>query len=69
VGDRRSVERHGGGNRVLLSASRWWCMIIDWKGGAEVRPWESRQERCPGEFEVSKSQVRASWHVESASSL
>jgi hypothetical protein len=43
-------------------------MIVDRRGGAEVRCWESRQDRCPGEFEESKSQVRASWHVESASS-
>jgi hypothetical protein len=36
AGDRRSAERHGGGNMVLSSASwrRW--MIVDGRGDAEV---------------------------------
>jgi hypothetical protein len=28
-------------------------MIVDGRGGAEVRCQESRQDRCPGEFEES----------------
>jgi hypothetical protein len=43
VGDRRLVERYGGGTTVLSSA-RWrrW-MIVDGRGGAEVRCRKSRQ--------------------------
>jgi hypothetical protein len=69
AGDRRSVEQHGGGDRALSSARRWTTMIVDGRGGVEVRCRESCQDRRPGEFEESMSQVRASWHVESASSL
>jgi hypothetical protein len=54
---------------VLSSARCWMRMIVDGRGGADVRCQESRQDRCSGEFEYSKSQVRAILHVESASSL
>jgi hypothetical protein len=38
----------------MLSSARWWTrMIVDGIGGAEVRCQESRQDRCPGEFEES----------------
>jgi hypothetical protein len=30
-------------------------MIIDGRGGAEVRCWESHQDHCPGEFEESSA--------------
>jgi hypothetical protein len=57
------------GDRALSSWRRWTRMIVDGRGGAEVRCRESRQDHRPGELEESKSQVRASWHVESGSSL
>jgi hypothetical protein len=65
AGDRRSAERHGGDNMVLSSASwrRW--MIVDGRGGAEVRCWECHQDHSPREC-VSSSHGRVSWHVESA---
>jgi hypothetical protein len=40
-------------------------MIVDGRGGAEVRCRESHEDRRAGEFEESSG---ASWHVESASS-
>jgi hypothetical protein len=69
AGDRCSVEQHGGGDMALSSARQWTRIIVDERGGAKVRCRESRQDRHLGEFEESKSQVRASCHVESASSL
>jgi hypothetical protein len=39
-------------------------MIVDWRGGAEMRCWESHKDRRPGEY-VSRSHGRASSHVES----
>jgi hypothetical protein len=54
---------------VLSSARCWMRMIVDGKGGANVRCRETRQDRCSGEFEASKSHGRASSHVESALSL
>jgi hypothetical protein len=35
-------------------------MIVDGRGGAEVRYRESHEDHRPGEFEESKSQVCAS---------
>jgi hypothetical protein len=50
-----TVEQHGGGS-MALSSARWWTkMIIDGRGGAEVRRWESRQDHRPGEC------VKESW--------
>jgi hypothetical protein len=40
-------------------------MIVDGRGGAEVRCRESHQNHRPGEY-VSRSHGRASWHVESS---
>jgi hypothetical protein len=55
------------GDRAL-SSTRWWMrMIVDGRGGAEVRCRESHEDRRPGEY-VSRSHGRASSHVESASS-
>jgi hypothetical protein len=61
-----TVEQHGGGGMVLLSASWWMKMIVDGKGGAEVRCRESHEDHRPREY-VSRSHGRASWHVETAS--
>jgi hypothetical protein len=58
------VEKHGGGDRALSSARRWTRMIVDGRGDAEVRCWESHEDRCPGEY-MSRSHGRASSHVES----
>jgi hypothetical protein len=65
-GDRRSVEQHGGGDQTLSSGRRWTRMIVDGRGGAEVRCRESHEDRRPGEY-MSKSHGRAISHVESAS--
>jgi hypothetical protein len=65
--DRRSVEQHGGGDRALSSGRRRTRMIVDGRGGAEVRCRESHEDRRPGEY-VSRSDGRTSCHVESASS-
>jgi hypothetical protein len=43
-------------------------MIVDERGGAEVRCRESHEDRRPGEY-VPRSHGRASSHVELASSL
>jgi hypothetical protein len=43
-------------------------MIVDGRGGAEVRCRDSHEDRRPGEY-VSRSHGRASLRVESASSL
>jgi hypothetical protein len=45
---RRSVEQHGGGDRALSSARRSTRMIVDGRGGAEVRCWESYEDHRPG---------------------
>jgi hypothetical protein len=50
AGDRRWAKRHGGGDRVMSSARRWRWMIVDGRGGAEVRHRESRQDCRPGEY-------------------
>jgi hypothetical protein len=42
-------------------------MIVDRRGGAEMRCRESHEDRRPREY-VSRSHGRASLHVESASS-
>jgi hypothetical protein len=52
---------------TLPSARRWTRMIVDGRGAAEVRCWESHEDRRPGEY-VSRSHGRASLHIESASS-
>jgi hypothetical protein len=55
AGGRCSTERHGGGDMVLSSARWWMRMIVDGRSGAEVWCRESRQDRCPGEFEESSA--------------
>jgi hypothetical protein len=40
---------------VLSSARRWTRMIVDGRGGAEVRCWESHKDYRPGEY-VSRNQ-------------
>jgi hypothetical protein len=67
AGDRRSVEQHGGGDKTLSSGRRWTRMIVDGRGGAEVRCRESHEDRRPREY-VSRSHGRVSSHIESASS-
>jgi hypothetical protein len=48
AGDHRSVEQHGGGNRVLSSARWWRWIIVHGSGAAEARCRESRQVRFRG---------------------
>jgi hypothetical protein len=42
-------------------------MIVDGRGGVEVRCQDSHEDRRSGEY-VSRSHGRAAWHVELASS-
>jgi hypothetical protein len=59
TGDRRSVEQHGRGDRALSSARWWMRMIVDGRGGAEVRCQESHEDHRPGEY-VSRGHGQAS---------
>jgi hypothetical protein len=66
AGDHRSVEKHGGGDRTLSSARQWTRMIVEGRGGAEVRCRESHEDLRPRKY-MSRSHGHASLHVESAS--
>jgi hypothetical protein len=74
AGDCRSMEQHGGGDRALSSARQWSRMIVDGRGSTEAIVGrrsdrvKSHEDHHPGQY-VSRNHGRASYHVESASSL
>jgi hypothetical protein len=55
------------GDRASSSWRRWTRIIVDGRGGAEVRCRESHEDHCPREH-MSRIHGCASWHIVSVSS-